>query len=203
MCVGTICGKRPGSRYIECMWCNTKVAVGCCAATGSACHRCTQKEWGTWDFVTDEDAYPLCKWVSYHDGNLLVQVQGYSGRVHLEDIGRISDVISCYMMEGLVHAVMPTDALFNSLANVLWSIYPIKHWEQYTKDVIKREFPLLIAAFVKTKGGTAKFLELAMDIYRDNLIRYDKTGPHWFDLERKLANSMSERHVDQFMCNLE
>ena len=42
---GSPCGKKPGSRFIECTWCNTKVAVGCCAATGMACHMCTNSFW--------------------------------------------------------------------------------------------------------------------------------------------------------------
>ena len=101
MCQGIVCGKKPGSRYIQCIWCNTKVAVGCCAATGVACHRCTQKEWGTLNF-TDWGAHPLKQWVRCYDGKMVVHILGYSGSVHLEDIRRISDVISFYMMEELI-----------------------------------------------------------------------------------------------------
>ena len=56
-CKGTPCGKRPGSRYIKCNWCYVKVAVGCCAATGMACHMCTQFFWKK-QMLVDKDANP-------------------------------------------------------------------------------------------------------------------------------------------------
>ena len=201
MCSGEPCGRQPGCRYVTCVWCNSRVGVGCCAATEMACHKCTRERWGVFccsNFNCLNGKFNMFKeWAKcVFKGSRWVWYLTYKGRsveVPKDLILNISDMTAAYMVGNVDDLIWDEGAnLISTLCKCVTYLSgtTTRRWDAL--EWISCHFHEIVAEYLSTPGGTFHLIDVAYRIYNRVRRTRDRVGPSLF---RAMSDWEEETHA--------